>query len=232
MTTVTEGNQVTFTITRTACAPAERVFFSAWSDSATYDEGDYQMSNGVKPENIAVDFAANDTSKTVTMSILQDGQPDSGERFRAIVQGNPPSNDPAVNRAQTSFITINDSGNITDDFTNTPSTNGAINVGGTANGTIETASDTDWFKITLSAGRQYRFDLEGNATGQGTLGDPYTSIRNPVTGATKLKEDDDAGTGLNAQFTFAPTTTDIYFLAAGSTNNGTGTYLMRADLSP
>src|SRR5438128_1332261 len=48
------------------------------------------------------------------------------------------------------------------------------------------------------------------------------------TGATKLAEADNGGTGLNSQFTYTATTTGTYFLAAGAcfNPNGTGTYKM------
>src|SRR5436305_1303818 len=112
-----------------------------------------------------------------------------------------------------------------DDFASTTSTTGTISVGGSATGNIETVNDTDWFKTTLTAGHTYRFDLEGSATGQGTLADPYLSVRD-ATGNTKLAESDNGGTGLNSQFTYTPTTTGTFFLAAGAgfNPNGTGTY--------
>ncbi|MCP4381815.1 MAG: hypothetical protein GY798_10460 [Hyphomicrobiales bacterium] len=77
MTSVTEGGQVTFTITRSGDKPSETVYFSAWQDTASYNDGDYRMSNGQKPEDIAVNFSSGETSETVTMSILDDDQADS-----------------------------------------------------------------------------------------------------------------------------------------------------------
>jgi Ca2+-binding RTX toxin-like protein len=105
-TSMFEGGRVTFTITRTGDQPAETVYFSAWADSASYAEGDYRMLNGAKPENIAVTFSSGEDDETVTLSILSDSSADAGERFRAIVQKNPPSSDPAVNVAVTGYITI------------------------------------------------------------------------------------------------------------------------------
>jgi len=40
-------------------------------------------------------------------------------------------------------------------------------------GTIGIAGDQDWYRVTLAAGTQYRFDLQGFESGQGTLIDPY-----------------------------------------------------------
>ena len=58
VTSVTEGNQVTFTITRTGDKPAETIYFSILSDgTATYGEGDFTTTSGGHPDNIAVNFA-------------------------------------------------------------------------------------------------------------------------------------------------------------------------------
>src|SRR5713226_408619 len=121
-----------------------------------------------------------------------------------------------------------------DDYSNTTSTTGTISVGGSATGNIETVNDTDWFKTTLTAGHTYRFDLEGSATSQGTLVDPYMSLRDS-TGNTKLAESDNGGVGLNSEFTYMISTTGTYFLAAGAgfNPNGTGTYKMSlTDITP
>ena len=63
-----------------------------------------------------------------------------------------------------------------DDFSSTTSTSGSIAVGGTATGNIETVNDTDWFRTTLTAGRTYRFELKGSATGDGTLVDRESPV--------------------------------------------------------
>ncbi|MGA9581401.1 MAG: Calx-beta domain-containing protein [Allosphingosinicella sp.] len=107
-TSMYEGGRITFTIKRTGDQPSETVYFSAWSGTASYSEGDYRMLNGSKPENIAVSFSSGEDEETVTLAILKDDSVDAGEQFRAIVQKNPPSSDPAVNVAQTGYITITD----------------------------------------------------------------------------------------------------------------------------
>ena len=111
------------------------------------------MSNGARPENIAVNFLANEASRTVTMSILSDGASDSGERFRAIVQRSPPSIDPADNVAQTGFITISDAAQGTQ-YSLTPSPTAATE-GGQVTFTVTRSgslpSETVWFS-TLAGG--------------------------------------------------------------------------------
>ena len=56
-----------------------------------------------------------------------------------------------------------------DDFAADTTTTGSLSVGSLADGNIETAGDRDWFAVELVAGRTYRFELEGAATGSGTL---------------------------------------------------------------
>src|SRR5436190_1820539 len=88
-TTVTEGGQVTFTVTRTGDQPAETVYFSARSDgTATYGHGDFTTTSGGQPLNIPVSFGSGVSSQSVTLNIVNDGVSDSGEQFRTIVQRN------------------------------------------------------------------------------------------------------------------------------------------------
>ena len=42
-------------------------------------------------------------------------------------------------------------------------------VGGPVHGSIEPPLDTDWFKVSLTAGQTYQFDLKGADGGGGTL---------------------------------------------------------------
>src|SRR2546430_12628273 len=60
-----------------------------------------------------------------------------------------------------------------------------------------------------------RFTLFPTPTLFGSLADPYMSVRDS-TGTTKLAESDDGGTGYNSHFTYTPTTTGNFFLAAGT----------------
>jgi hypothetical protein len=60
-----------------------------------------------------------------------------------------------------------------DDYAGESSTAGAISVGSSQSGTIETFGDRDWFGIALIAGRTYRFDLQASSSGNGTWEDPF-----------------------------------------------------------
>ena len=50
------------------------------------------------------------------------------------------------------------------DYAGDTSTAGVLNVGGSITSAIDTTSDDDWFRITLTAGRTYQFDLTDSVT--------------------------------------------------------------------
>ena len=66
---------------------------------------------------------------------------------------------------------VNDDSTLNDDYAGSTATSGAIGVGGLTTGDIETGGDEDWFAINLVQGQQYKFDLEGSPSSQGTLSD-------------------------------------------------------------
>jgi Ca2+-binding RTX toxin-like protein len=108
VTSVTEGNQVTFTITRTGDRPAETVYFSTLSDgTATYGEGDYRLESGGAPADVAVSFGSGVASRTVTLDILSGDGADSPESFRAIVQRSS-SDGVSAYLDRSSYVTINE----------------------------------------------------------------------------------------------------------------------------
>ena len=63
-------------------------------------------------------------------------------------------------------------------------TTGAVAVGGSATGTIETAYDQDWFAVELVAGRTYRFDLQGSPGGAARSPTPISGPSTTARGAT------------------------------------------------
>ena len=113
----------------------------------------------------------------------------------------------------------------TDDFTASTDTTGTVAVGGSVTGKIEFGGDRDWFAVTLVSGKIYGFDLEGLATGAGTLYDPYLrgiydSAGDLIGGTT----DNDRGAGRNSRVTFRATQDGIYYVSAGSNGQNQGTY--------
>ena len=123
-------------------------------------------------------------------------------------------------------------GVIADDYLATTATTGLVAIGGSKTGWVETAGDVDWFKVSLVAGHAYRFDLEGSATGAGTLADPALELRSS-TGAL-ISSYDNGGTGLNSRGTYTVQTSGTYYLAAQAKSaSATGTYTLTAvDITP
>jgi Calx-beta domain/FG-GAP-like repeat len=110
-----------------------------------------------------------------------------------------------------------------DDFPATASTTGVVSVGGSATGNLEVTGDHDWFRVQLTTGVQYTFDLQGDTVGAGTLHDPLMQLFN---GSSQfITSDDDGGGNLNSHIVYTPTVTGSYYIDAGAYDNaGTGTY--------
>lgn len=123
--------------------------------------------------------------------------------------------------SQTGNYTLSVSTVAADDFAGNTTTTGRVTVGGSVNGAVNSAGDSDWFAISLTAGQSYRFKLDGT-----TLGDPLLSLFSAA--GQVVARNDDFGTGKNAQLDFIATTSGTYYLAASSADNLTGTYRLQA----
>ena len=118
---------------------------------------------------------------------------------------------------------------ITDDFAAGTGTSGTVAVGASATGEIETSYDVDWFAVTLEVGKTYRIDLEGAATGAGTLSDPYLRGVHDYNGSLIAgTTNNDGGIGRNSRVTFTPEAGGTYYVAAGARweHYQTGTYTL------
>ncbi|WP_310475484.1 pre-peptidase C-terminal domain-containing protein [Sandarakinorhabdus sp.] len=113
---------------------------------------------------------------------------------------------------------------LSDDFAGSPSTSGAVQIGGRRTGAVDRAGDEDWFSVLLEAGRTYQFDLRGAHSGDGTLSDPLLRILD--SNGNVVQFDDDSGDGLNARISeFKPNESGTYYLAAASfSSTDLGTY--------
>ena len=116
---------------------------------------------------------------------------------------------------------------VADDYGATPSGAGAIGVGGSVAGTIDSGSDLDWFAVSLTAGITYRFDLRGSPTSDGTLGNPELRLLGSD-GAAQVAADDDGGVGANASLGYTPGSSGTYYLSAQGHGGSTGTYVLTA----
>lgn len=90
---------------------------------------------------------------------------------------------------------------------------------------IETAGDTDDFRVSLLTGRSYVFDLLGVSNAAGTLADPRLIL---LDGTTILASDDDSGLGLDARLGFTATLTGDFTVRAAGAGVTLGGYRLDA----
>ncbi len=115
----------------------------------------------------------------------------------------------------------------TDDFLGATTTAGTVTINQAATGgTINVPSDIDMFRVSLTAGWQYTFDLKSVGTGSTALSDPYLVLLDASGKA--LDYDDDTGGNLNAEITFTAPTSGNYYLAASDFDIGAGRYEVSA----
>ena len=113
-------------------------------------------------------------------------------------------------------------------------TTGAVAVGGSTTGTIETAYDEDWFAVELVAGRTYRFDLEGSPTGRGTLPDTYLRAIYDSEGRYQSGTYNDNFDGSkNSRVTFTAQDSGTYYVRASGDRDEVGEYTLSVrDVTP
>ena len=113
------------------------------------------------------------------------------------------------------------------DFPRDTTTTGRVEVGASATGNIDPVDDLDGFRVDLEAGKRYRFDLEGAATGRGTLLDPFLSLYGDSFNVSHfIGEDDDGGEGPNSRLTYTATASGTYHLEVTEQVGAVGTYTL------
>ena len=125
-----------------------------------------------------------------------------------------------------SFSTANANANATanDDFAWSTATTGSVTVNAAASiGVIEVANDGDLFKVALTAGTAYVFNLSRTTGG---LSDPYLYLYSPD--EVQLASDDESGGNGNASISFAATSNGTYYLGALDFSTGAGAYTLSA----
>lgn len=110
------------------------------------------------------------------------------------------------------------------DVGQTPETAATLALNSPVTVTIDDASDSDWYKVTLTAGTTYGIRLNGAPTNRGTLADPIlTGLFNSAGVYVPDTFVDDTGSSLNAKMFYTPTTTGTYYVAADGYDRFTGT---------
>lgn len=127
---------------------------------------------------------------------------------------------------ETTFI----EGGSSDTIAGNSSTTASIQIGGTAEGVRNSASDSDWFAVDLEAGVSYTFYMiRDEVDGVNPHEDPLLRLIDS-NGTTELATNDDIGPGLrNSKITFTATSTDTYYLSAEGWNTTTGGYTLFAE---
>ena len=173
-------------------------------------------------------FAAGETEKTVNVTLVDDTTEDSGETFGlrlSEVTGAVLGDAEGVGTILNSEPPVSVSEPAGMDFAAGSSTTGSVLVGESVTGNIDRSYDRDWFAVTLEAGTSYRIRLEGSPTSQGTLIDPFLrGIHDSEGNLLASTRDDDDGVGLNSRVYFTPEADGTYYVAAGGSVDGTGTY--------
>lgn len=115
----------------------------------------------------------------------------------------------------------------TDDFPMSVSTAGVVAVNGTPiSGRIDYADDGDLFRVALTAGVTYRFDLVSTL---GSPVDPYLMLFGTLPEVDLIGYDDDSGPRpLDSQLFFTPSASGNYYLAAFDYAEAVGRYSLSA----
>ncbi len=106
------------------------------------------------------------------------------------------------------------------------STTVTLTIGGAINDLLEVVGDRDWFRVNLTAGVSYTFDL--GPTGAGDVSDTYLRLRSGA-GVLIAENDDISASNLYSRIIFTATTTGVHFLDAGAFSDGfSGNYRITA----
>ncbi|RFP08044.1 MULTISPECIES: DUF4214 domain-containing protein [unclassified Duganella] len=118
---------------------------------------------------------------------------------------------------------------MSDDFSSDINTTGRLVVGTGMTGIFETTSDSDWFRVSLTAGTNYVLSLNGvpqDADSPASLA--YTSLTLLGPAGQSLSYAYGGGNGdYGPALNFTPTTTGNYFVAAGAGYNSAGSYTVK-----
>ncbi|MCL4714269.1 MAG: pre-peptidase C-terminal domain-containing protein [Hyphomonadaceae bacterium] len=113
----------------------------------------------------------------------------------------------------------------TDRISSDRSTRGRIDLGQSIDGQLEFPTDTDWYRVRLTAGESYRFAL--NSSGDNPLSDPLLRVYDA--NGVEVAMDDDGGDGLNSYLEFTAPSSGAYFVEArGYSDNSVGGYTLSA----
>jgi Ca2+-binding RTX toxin-like protein len=110
-----------------------------------------------------------------------------------------------------------------DDAGDTVATARLVQTGDNNDGNLLIRGDEDWFAVDLQAGNRYVAIMEGQATGGGSLDDPYLELRD--SSGSLLTSNDDGSWQKDAGISYEVAATGrYYFVAKTLDTDATGTY--------
>ena len=215
----TEGNALSFTVTLSP-APTQSVtyYYATYQYTARGGGQDYQGKYAT-----ALTFSSGQTSKTITVSTVDDTVDEPDEQFYVYITDaaskHPNSGTPSDYLASaTATIRDNDDSSTTDDHGNTRSDATSLSVGGSQAGQIEVGNDIDYFRVQVSGSGELTVYTTGSLDTVGSL---------ESSSGSSLESDDDGGTGSN--FRIARTVAaGTYYVKVESYGSNTGSYTLYA----
>lgn len=97
---------------------------------------------------------------------------------------------------------------------------------------IDSGGDQDWYAVSMSVGNSYTFDMQGSATGHGTLANPLLRLIDSNGNEIITNDDVDGATNRNARITYVPTISGTYYVSAQAAGGSTGTYQLSTTTTP
>lgn len=104
-------------------------------------------------------------------------------------------------------------------------TTGTLSPGGLLKSSIDFSGDADWVRVELQAGQHYWFELTGAHGKGGTLATPELKLYD--SSGRALSSSLYGGTGNDPQLSISPSESGTYYVQAGATGNGTGSYTLK-----
>ena len=113
-------------------------------------------------------------------------------------------------------------------------TTGALALGGSIDGNIDTNGDHDWYAITLTAGQTYIFRTGSTTplTGTNPAGAVDTILALRDSSGVQLVTNDDSGEYSYSAIRFTASTTGTYYLDVGGFGSATGAFNLTAFTTP
>ncbi|MGB1208106.1 MAG: hypothetical protein ACPG7W_02780, partial [Paracoccaceae bacterium] len=127
-------------------------------------------------------------------------------------------------------LTSGSGGGVSADIGNTIATSQRLLEGESQFSRIDTATDEDWFAVSLVAGERYRFDMRGADSSAGTLSDPFVMSLADSSGAAiaastgNNTSNNNGGTGQDARLYYTASYTGTHYLSAASHGDSVGSY--------